>query len=68
MKLLLDENLPVKLKYRFSTKFIVSTVTDLKWNSLKDAELLKSVGENRFDAFITSDKNIVHQQNLSKYS
>jgi predicted nuclease of predicted toxin-antitoxin system len=67
MKVLLDENLPVKLKYKFSPAIQVYTVYDMKWNSLKNGELLGSLGENNFDALITSDKNIIHQHKLSKY-
>ena len=67
MKVLLDENLPVKLKNRFSLAITVYTVYDMKWNSLKNGELLKSLNENNFDALITSDKNIIYQHNLSKY-
>ena len=64
MKVLLDENLPVKLKYRFSSVIKVYTVNDMKWNSLKNGELLKSLSENNFDALITSDKNIIYQHNF----
>lgn len=67
MKVLLDENLPVKLKYRFSSAIEVYTVNDMKWNSLKNGELLKSLNENNFDALITSDKNIIYQHKLSNY-
>jgi hypothetical protein len=67
MKVLLDENLPVKLKYRFSSVIEVYIVNDMKWNSLKNGELLKSLVENNFDALITSDKNIIYQHKLSKY-
>jgi predicted nuclease of predicted toxin-antitoxin system len=67
MKVLLDENLPVKLKHGFSSAIEVYTVYDMKWNSLKNGELLKSLNENNFDALITSDKNIIHQHKLSKY-
>ena len=68
MKVLLDENLPVKLKYRFSSVLNVLTVNDMKWNSLKNGELLKSLDENNFKALITSDKNIIHQHKLSNFS
>jgi predicted nuclease of predicted toxin-antitoxin system len=68
MKVLLDENLPVKLKNGFSSAIEVYTVYDLKWNSLKNGELLKSINENNFDALITSDKNIIFQHKLSKYN
>ena len=68
MKILLDENLPVKLKNGFSSAIEVYTVYDMKWMSLKNGELLKSINENRFDALITSDKNIIYQHKLSNYS
>ncbi len=67
MKVLLDENLPVKLKYRFSPGIEVHTVNDMNWNSLKNGELLKALNESDFDALITSDKNIIHQHKPSKY-
>jgi hypothetical protein len=68
MKILLDENLPVKLNYRFSTALTVYSVNDLKWNSLKDSQLLQNLQNNYFDALITSDKNIVHQQKVANYT
>ena len=68
MKVLLDENLPVKLKFRFSTKLSVYTVNDMKWNSLKNGELMKALSENKFDVLVTSDKNIIHQHKLSNYN
>jgi hypothetical protein len=52
MKVLLDENLPVKLKHGFSSAIEVYTVHDMKWNSLKNGELLKSLVENDFDALL----------------
>jgi predicted nuclease of predicted toxin-antitoxin system len=67
MKILLDENLPVKLKQRFSSAIEVYTVYNMKWNSLKNGELLKPLTENNFEALITSDKNIIYQHKLSKY-
>jgi len=67
MKVLLDENLPVKLKYRFSPALNVYTVNDMKWNSLKNGELLKSMAESNFDVLVTSDKNLIHQHKLSNY-
>jgi len=39
----------------------------MKWNSLQNGELLKSINENGFDAVIKSDKNIIYQHKLSKY-
>ena len=35
---------------------------------LKDKEVLERASSYPFDIFITADKNLPHQQNLSKYS
>ena len=66
MKLLLDENLPKKLKLDFSEHEIY-TVSDKKWNSKKNGELLKLMLEERFDVLFTFDKNLQYQQNFKKY-
>ena len=50
MKLLLDENLPKRLKLDFPEHEIY-TVRDKNWNGIKNGELLKLLVENNFDAF-----------------
>ena len=68
MKLLLDENLPVKLKYRFLEKGInTSTVNDEKWNSKENGELLQEMISQQFTHLVTFDSNISFQQNFTKY-
>ena len=67
MKVLLDENLPVRLKYRFSDSLTVSTVSDEGWNGVKDGELMNLMKSSGFDILVTTDKGIGHQQNLSKH-
>jgi len=67
MRLLLDENLPKRLKLDFP-EHEVFTVRDKKWNGVKNGELLKLLTEEGFDALLTFDKNLQHQQNFSKYS
>lgn len=37
----------------------------MKWNSLKNGELLKALTTNNFDVLVTSDKSIPYQHNLS---
>jgi len=64
MKLLLDENLPRKLKYRFELPFEVLTVTDLGWSGKKNGELLRSMQEMEIAVLITGDKNLPYQQNI----
>ena len=66
MKLLLDENLPKRLKADFPTHEIY-TVLDKGWNGVKNGELLRRMIENHFDALLTFDKNLQHQQNFQKY-
>ena len=66
MKLLLDENLPKKLKNDL-IDFEVLTVQDIGWNGKQNGELLELMISNRFDALITADKNLKNQQNCKKY-
>ena len=66
MKLLLDENLPKRLKKDFSDHNVF-TVSDKGWNSKKNGELLKLMLADNFDVLITFDQNIQHQQNFDKY-
>jgi predicted nuclease of predicted toxin-antitoxin system len=66
MKILLDENIPKRLKYRLlENGYEVYSVRDMNWLGLKDKELLKTAVEEEFDVFVTSDKQITHQQNLT---
>ena len=67
MRLLLDENLPKRLKLDFS-EYEIYTVRDKEWNGIKNGELLKLLSENKFDALLTFDKNLQHQQNFVKYT
>jgi len=65
-KVLLDENLPKPLKKHFSKNVEVTSVPDLKWQSLKNGELLKAVEKEGIDILITADRNLKYQQNLNK--
>lgn len=67
MKLLLDENLPKRLKSDFPAHEIF-TVRDKGWNGIKNGQLLSLLLENKFDALFTFDKNLSYQQNFSKYA
>ena len=68
MKLLLDENLPKKLKYRFPNSFDVKTVPEMNWGGIKNCDLLKKMNVQNFRILIPMDKNFSHQQNLAKFS
>ncbi len=67
-KVLLDENLPVKLKYRLQDVCEIYTVNDKGWNALENGELLNAMKKDGFDFLITSDKNLQYQQNLERFS
>ena len=67
MKLLLDENLPERLKRDFP-EHDVFTVRDKGWNGIKNGELLKFMEADGFQALLTFDKNLQHQQNFEKYT
>jgi hypothetical protein len=66
MKLLLDENLPKRLKLDF-INHIVFTVRDMGWNGKKNGELMELLIANKFDALLTFDKNLQFLQNFEKY-
>ena len=65
MKILLDESLPVKLCYSFGAEHEVMTVKDMNWLGKKNGELMKLVTSNNFEVFVTADRNLVYQQNIS---
>ena len=67
MRLLLDENLPKRLKIDFSTH-VVYTVREKGWNGVKNGDLIKLLLADNFNVLLTFDKNLQHQQNFSKYS
>ena len=67
-KVLLDENLPVKIKYRLQNVCEIYAVRDKNWNSLENGDLIRAMQKDKFDFLITSDKNLQYQQNVNKYS
>ncbi len=57
MKLLVDENLPKRLKTDFSAHEIF-IVSDMGWNSKKNGELLKLMLGAGFEVLLTFDRNL----------
>jgi hypothetical protein len=55
MRLLLDENLPRRLKDDFHGHEVF-TVRDMGWNGIKNGELLRLMLAKGFDALLTSTK------------
>ncbi len=66
MRILLDESLPKKLKKEFGPEHEVLSVRDMKWLGEKNGILLKHMIENRFELFVTVDRNLQYQQNLER--
>jgi predicted nuclease of predicted toxin-antitoxin system len=67
MRLLLDENLPKRLKQDLS-EFEAFTIQDKGWTGKSNGNLLQLMVAEKFDALITFDKNLQYQQNFLKYS
>jgi predicted nuclease of predicted toxin-antitoxin system len=68
MKILLDENIPRRLKFDFTIDDEVSTVQEMNWQGKKNGELMGVMTFAGFDLFITLDKNLQYQQNLKNFS
>ena len=66
MKILLDESLPLKLRNDFGNQHEIWTVKDKGWLGKKNGELLKLLTENKFEIFITVDRNLPYQQNVDR--
>ncbi|GHN01162.1 hypothetical protein WSM22_26510 [Cytophagales bacterium WSM2-2] len=67
MRLLLDENLPKRLKLDLN-EHEIHTVADKGWTGVSNGKLLGLLIENKFDALLTFDKNLQYQQNFTKYT
>lgn len=67
MKLLLDESLPTQLNLAFGPNHEAFTVRQMNWQGKKNGELLGLMTLNGFDGLVTIDKNLSHQQNLSRF-
>ena len=68
MKILLDESLPRKLRIDFGPEHEVWTVRDKGWLSKKNGELLRLMTDDKFEIFVTVDRNLPYQQNLERLS
>lgn len=62
MRLLLDESVPRRFRHSLPSHD-VRTVVEMGWSGVKNGKLL-ALAASEFDAFLTVDKNLPHQQNL----
>src|ERR687883_267197 len=63
MKLLFDQGTPIPLGNHLP-KHTVETVYEKGWSILKNGDLLTQAESAGFEALITTDQNLRHQQNL----
>ena len=66
MKLLLDESVPKQIGSLFPDAFEVHTVQKMGWAGRGNGDLLGLAEVQGFDAFVTADRGIEHQQNLER--
>src|SRR5690349_20785802 len=66
MRILLDENLPKRLKKDFPNHEIY-TIREKAWNGKKNGELMSLLLAADFQILMTFDKNLPFQQNFNKY-
>lgn len=66
MRILLDENLPKRLKNDFPDHEIY-TIREKAWNGKKNGELMSLLIDADFQILMTFDKNLPFQQNFIKY-
>lgn len=64
MRLLLDEQLDRRLKRYFGEEHEVVTVRERGWGGKENGELIEAA-QREFDALVTMDRGIPHQQNLT---
>jgi predicted nuclease of predicted toxin-antitoxin system len=62
MRILLDENIPVRLA-GFVTGHSVATVRDMRWLGVTNGRLI-ALAEGNFDVLVTMDQGMQHQNHL----
>ncbi|MEQ8846393.1 DUF5615 family PIN-like protein [Botrimarina sp.] len=65
MKLLLDENLPHRLR-PLLTGHDCATAAFMGWGGMQNGELLAMAAAGGFDALLTKDTNLSYQQDQSR--
>ena len=63
MRLLLDESVPRRLGGSFPSDYEVRTVPEMDWAGTDNGALLRLAADHGFDALITVDRGIAHEQN-----
>ncbi len=64
MKVLFDQGTPVPLRRHLHPHF-VDTSAERDWSTLQNGELLNEAESGGYEAFITTDRSLKYQQNLT---
>ena len=64
MRILFDQGTPVPLR-KYLTEHSVTTAYEEGWSNLSNGDLLKSAEDKGYQIFVTTDRNLRYQQNLS---
>lgn len=64
MLVLFDQGTPVPIR-RWLTHHTVRTTFELGWHTLTNGELLVVAEREGYEVFVTTDRNLRYQQNLS---
>ena len=64
MRVLFDQATPVPIR-EFLIGHTVRTAAQEHWDTLKNGDLLTAAERAGFEVFLTTDKNIRHQQNMA---
>ena len=64
MRILFDQGTPVPLR-RYLTEHSVTTAYEEGWSNLSNGDLLKLAEDKGYQIFVTTDRNLRYQQNLS---
>jgi hypothetical protein len=64
VKILLDENLPHKLRRALGERD-VTTVDYMGWNGLKNGQLLRQAEESGIDVLVTGDRTLQYEQSIT---
>jgi len=63
VRILFDHNVPKKLRSLLPGHYVI-TSREMGWDILKNGDLMTVAEDNGFEAMVTGDKGISHQQNL----
>ena len=67
VNIFLDESAPKPLAYRLK-EHTVESVASMSLQGTQNCKLLRIINSTEFEVFITCDKNMVYQQDMTQYS